>query len=309
VILATSFAPTLREMAVTPPEPKNAESLILTAKGFDPNEPVTIWLVGEDGSYRYFSALRSPQAYANAAGELRFVIGPTEPLAIGKQTITAYGETSRRAGVATVIVKQAVNTRAFERVTPPTLVSDTLAYFPQTGHTLANAFLRYWQEHGGLAIFGYPISEEFTEVSPIDGKPYTVQYFERNRFEYHPEHAGTEFEVLLGLLGNDVTKGRKFEPVLTPFENTDNRVYFPQTKHTLSGPFLAYWRENGGLAIFGFPISEPFQEISPTDGKPYLVQYFERNRFEYHPENADPRYQVLLGLLGVQIARAQGNIR
>ena len=27
------------------------------------------------------------------------------------------------------------------------------------------------------------------------------EYFERNRFEYHPEAAGTPYEVQLGLLG------------------------------------------------------------------------------------------------------------
>jgi hypothetical protein len=36
---------------------------------------------------------------------------------------------------------------------------------------------------------------------------YTVISFERNRFEYHPELAGTEFEVLLGLLGNQIVDG------------------------------------------------------------------------------------------------------
>jgi subtilisin family serine protease len=309
VILASAFTPTLTDVSVTPTEPKNAESVILDVKGFDPGEPVTIWLVGEDGSYRYFSSLRSPQAYANQTGELRFIIGPTEPLSVGKQFVTAYGERSQRAATTTFTVKQSVNTKAFERVSPPLVTSDSLAYFSQTGHTLGNAFLRYWQQHGGLAIFGFPISEEFTEVSPVDGKPYAVQYFERNRFEYHPENAGTAYEVLLGLLGNDVTKGRKFDPVLTPFQNTDTRAYFPETKHTLSQPFLNYWRDNGGLAVFGYPISEPLQEISPTDGKTYMVQYFERNRFEYHPENTGTKYEVLLGLLGVQVARAQGNIK
>jgi hypothetical protein len=39
------------------------------------------------------------------------------------------------------------------------------------------------------------------EVSPLDGKPYTVQYFERAVFEYHPENRGTQFEVLLSHLG------------------------------------------------------------------------------------------------------------
>ena len=136
-----------------------------------------------------------------------------------------------------------------------------------------------------------------------------MQYFERNRFEYHPENAGTQFEVLLGLLGNDVTRSRTFAPYPTPFPNTETRAYFPETRHTLAQPFLQYWQEHGGLAIFGYPISEPMQEISPTDGKTYLVQYFERNRFEYHPENAGTDYEVLLGLLGIQIAKSQGNIR
>jgi hypothetical protein len=31
------------------------------------------------------------------------------------------------------------------------------------------------------------------------------------------------------------------------------------------------------------------------------VQYFERARFEYHPENADPQDQVLLGQFGRRI--------
>jgi hypothetical protein len=61
--------------------------------------------------------------------------------------------------------------------------------FPETGYSLGGKFLSYWQEHGGLAQFGYPISAEVRE----DGKGLTVQYFERARFELHPENAGTEF--------------------------------------------------------------------------------------------------------------------
>src|SRR3954466_11561297 len=47
---------------------------------------------------------------------------------------------------------------------------------------------------------GYPISEEFTEVSALDGKPYTVQYFERAVFEMHPENKAP-YDVLLSQLG------------------------------------------------------------------------------------------------------------
>ncbi len=45
--------------------------------------------------------------------------------------------------------------------------------FSQTGHTLCGTFLAYWQGHGAVGQQGYPISEGFTEVSPLDGKPYT----------------------------------------------------------------------------------------------------------------------------------------
>ena len=38
--------------------------------------------------------------------------------------------------------------------------------------------------------------------------------------------------------------------------------------------------------------------MSPTNGQSYLVQYFERARFEYHPEHANTPYVILLGLLG-----------
>ena len=67
---------------------------------------------------------------------------------------------------------------------------------------------RIARTRGGLAQFGYPISEEMREVSPTDGQEYTVQYFERARFEYHPEYKGTPGEVLLGLLGVDAMKGK-----------------------------------------------------------------------------------------------------
>ncbi len=68
-------------------------------------------------------------------------------------------------------------------------------FFPQTGHTLAFGFRAYWQQHGGLRIFGYPVSQEFTENG------YTVQYFERARFEYHPSNP-PQYQVELGLLGD-----------------------------------------------------------------------------------------------------------
>src|SRR4051812_10110305 len=73
---------------------------------------------------------------------------------------------------------------------------------------------------------------------------------------------------------------------------------FPETGKTVSGRFLDYWNTHGGLAQQGYPISEAAQETSPTDGKVYLTQYFQRAVFEAHPEFAAPN-DVLLSLLGV----------
>lgn len=73
--------------------------------------------------------------------------------------------------------------------------------FTQTGKTIGGVFRTYWEQHGGLAQQGYPISDEFNEKNDTDGKTYKVQYFERAVFEYHPENAGKNGEVLLSLLG------------------------------------------------------------------------------------------------------------
>ncbi|MGA7729740.1 MAG: PQQ-dependent sugar dehydrogenase [Chloroflexia bacterium] len=176
--------------------------------------------------------------------------------------------------------------------------------FPETGVTLSNAhgFLGYWQAHGGLAQFGYPLTPETIEVSPTDGRTYITQWFERNRFEYHPENADPQYRVLLGLLGRDLSRGReneaRFRPVPDP--NSPACLYFRETGHTLCHSFKRYWEQNGGLALYGYPLSEELEEKNPTDGKTYTVQYFERNRFEYHPENKGSPYEVLLGLLGAQ---------
>ena len=72
--------------------------------------------------------------------------------------------------------------------------------FPETGKSVTGIFLDYWKQHGGLAQQGYPISGLLTEKSPLDGKTYTVQYFERAVFEYHPENQAPN-DVLLSQLG------------------------------------------------------------------------------------------------------------
>jgi glucose/arabinose dehydrogenase len=173
--------------------------------------------------------------------------------------------------------------------------------FSETGDCLRGAFLDYWFRNGGLEQFGLPVTGELSEQLG-DGKTYTVQYTERARLEWHPENRGKESQVLLGRLGADLAASRANEAPFKPVAqcNGCGLLYFPETKHHIAAELRGHWERNGGLPVFGYPLSEPFRERSATDGKEYLVQYFERNRLEYHPENRGTRFEVMLGLLGVQ---------
>ncbi|HMA33781.1 MAG TPA: hypothetical protein VKY74_04805 [Chloroflexia bacterium] len=168
--------------------------------------------------------------------------------------------------------------------------------FPETGHTVSGRFLAYWDGHGGLAQQGYPLSEEFSEVSDLNGQPYTVQYFERAVFEFHRENP-PPYDVLLSQLGTFRYQARY--PHGAPGQTADqtNGHYFAATGHWVGGKFWQYWQQHGGLAQQGYPLSDEFREKSDLDGKTYLVQYFERAVFEWHPENPPP-YDVLLSQLG-----------
>ena len=174
-------------------------------------------------------------------------------------------------------------------------------YFPQTHHAVGGAFLKYWTNNGGLTRFGFPVTEE-TSIKDNTGKQITVQFFERVRMEYHPENAGTQYEVLLGQLGRELAGNRTDQPFQAVPESTkaelndDGAMYFQETQHTLANGFRLYWQANGGLPIFGYPLSQEFTEKNADDGSSYTVQYFERARFEWHPEVNGG--SVLIGLMG-----------
>jgi Zn-dependent protease len=166
------------------------------------------------------------------------------------------------------------------------------AYFKETGYFVSQPFLKYWQEKGGLGLFGYPISDPVQETDQSTGEIYTAQYFERARFEQHPSLGD---QVVLGRLGALLQQP---EP---PAQPRDGYTFFPETGHNVSSAFLKYWNETGGLAVFGYPITEERTEKNAIDGKEYTVQYFERNRLELHPEQAGTPFEVQLGLLGTQL--------
>ncbi len=208
-----------------------------------------------------------------------------------------------------------VNSSAVEGLLPsapqpnPNATNQNWFYFPETSHYVSYGFKNFWVQSGGLPVFGYPLTEEFSQHG------HTVQYFERQRFEYHPEFAGTPYEVELGRLGaedasqHNLTGTQPFQPAVIPSTAVGESCRsVEETHHNLCGDFLAYWTSHGlefgdsdvsyreSLALFGYPISERFTD--PETG--LSVQYFERAVFEYHPENAGTPYAVLLRRLGAE---------
>jgi hypothetical protein len=179
---------------------------------------------------------------------------------------------------------------------------------PEIRHVAA-PFRTFWQRNGGLMVFGYPLTVAF-ETS--EGR--TVQYFERQRFETHPENDDTPYDVLLGHVGIDDATQRglitmhPFRPqVQGSTAPGDECSFFPETGHWVCDEFLEYWHAHGldlgdasitfreSLALFGYPISEVFTD--PDSG--LQTQYFERARFELHPDNPE-EFRVLLGRLGAE---------
>jgi uncharacterized protein YkwD len=157
-------------------------------------------------------------------------------------------------------------------------------FFAPTGRTVQGDFLDTFNRFG-LARVGYPISEERLENGT------RVQYFERVRMEYHPETAPAGRPVMLSRLGAEMA-GPAASATARPFASTRSRAYFAETRHSLAEPFLSYWKANGGVELFGFPITEAVTQ----DG--LQVQWFERARMEYHPKLASKGQAVQLSLLG-----------
>ncbi len=77
---------------------------------------------------------------------------------------------------------------------------------------------------------------------------------------------------------------------------------FEQTGFCIEGRFLSYWLQNGGLAVFGYPLGIGEDVYNQDSQQSFWTQHFERARFELHPELPAP-YDVLLGRLGDDLLR------
>ncbi len=179
-----------------------------------------------------------------------------------------------------------------------------------TQFSVSPVFASFWTENGGLPIFGYPIGDVYSVQS---SSGVVAQQFERQVLEHHPENSGTPYEIELRRIGveyavqHGLFRMSAFQPVSANSTPAGSGcVLFSATSHSVCGAFLKYWGSHGldfgdtgssfreSLALFGYPISEPF--VDPETG--LTVQYFERARFEYHPEDSESG-AVVLGRLGM----------
>lgn len=197
-----------------------------------------------------------------------------------------------------------------------------VAYFDVVAHTLRGEFRSYWESNGGLPVFGYPLSEEFSERNLDLEADFTTQYFERERFEWHPDQS-PPYRVLLGRLGAELLQAqnrnwRDEDDTGNPFPGSACQTFVIEAeRRAVCGPFLGYWQTHGlefdgrsgttyaeSLALLGLPLSAPKLETNP-DGQRVVTQWFERARLEYHPTNPAP-YDVLLGRLGSEVVNGRG---
>lgn len=80
--------------------------------------------------------------------------------------------------------------------------ADQPLMLPGAKFPISHGFKDFYLSHpDGFSLFGMPLTGEIAKKLS-DGKTYTVQYFERARFEWHPElNPG---QVLLGLIGSEL---------------------------------------------------------------------------------------------------------
>jgi len=158
-------------------------------------------------------------------------------------------------------------------------------YFVATGHNVQGQFLTFFDRFGGEAILGSPRTEAFMENG------LKVQYFQRAKMEYHPYNA-LAYQVQLALLGDLLGyRTPAIAPLAIPAAGNSQRRYYPLTGHSVCYGFLQYLDTHGGLDVFGYPITEVLMENGT------VVQYFQRAKMAWHPENAYGS-QITLGNLG-----------
>lgn len=142
--------------------------------------------------------------------------------------------------------------RSFPRSNPVPNTADQ-RYFPETGQVIRGGFKAFWEQVGGVELFGYPLSGEIDEV--LNGQIVRSQYFQRARFELTADGS-----VRLGLLGE----------ALAPCQLRPPR---PQNLPP-SGPL-----NEGDSSTCAQPEAVPIGRVYPNVSNPGAVLGFEASNF------------------------------
>jgi hypothetical protein len=141
-------------------------------------------------------------------------------------------------------------------------------YFKETGHWVKGEFLtKYNSVPDPLARYGYPITEAFLDQT----RNLLVQYFQKARFEMHPEAPPGQL-VHLTPLGDLLYEPGA--PVPSGVRSSTCRTF--ENGYKVCYSLLKFFDQNGGLAQFGLPISN----LEYRNG--LMVQYFQYARFEFN---------------------------
>ena len=163
-------------------------------------------------------------------------------------------------------------------------------YYSETGHTLDARFVAFFDDHGGAAILGFPITDSF--IDPASG--WRIQYLENARLELAPEAGSSRVGVRLAALGEALGGWEApLAPDQIPASADATCRYYAESGHAVCHAFLDFYQAEGGPALFGYPISE-----FKLEGE-RIVQYFQAFRFDWYPE-APEGAPVRLAPLGRQ---------
>jgi hypothetical protein len=147
---------------------------------------------------------------------------------------------------------------AAQEIVPVTPGAGTL-YFAATGHNLAEPFRARWEQSGGEAVLGAPLSEERYAA----GAGGVLQTFANLTLLFDPSQTAP-FDVRGQPLGKtawtEIAPAAARNPVAGCAAVGVNCQFFPETGHTLSEPFAMFWNAYGGMPLFGPPVSEPFAD-------------------------------------------------
>jgi hypothetical protein len=151
------------------------------------------------------------------------------------------------------------------------------------GHIVQDEFLKFYHSASDpLLVFGYPITDEFTD--PDTGL--TTQYFQKARFELVSSPGGSI--VHLASLG-EILHTDAAVTASIPTNGSACR-FFQQTGKNVCFAFLQFYDGNNGPVFFGNPISD----VEIRDGR--YVQYFERARLEWQPDKPSDQHVALTDL-------------